>query len=329
LLNRTWIATLAAMARKSPRSRRNRNPEPSLPGKNRPRAVPGHSRTSARVAATTRRAAAGQTHAPKGARPAPGPPGSAAARGQSRPALRRGPAARRAATPERPAAAKGGAAKARRFTPPTPERVGALIGILERLYPGATTPLGHESALQLLVATILSAQCTDERVNQVTPALFARFPDARSLASASRAELEDLIHSTGFFRNKAKAIQAMSADLVQRHGGEVPRTLEELTALPGVGRKTANVVLGSAFGIPGIVVDTHVQRLALRLGLTKEHDPVKTEFALQPLIPREQWSHFSLWLIFHGRRICVARKPRCSVCPLLPHCPRLGVASSQ
>ena len=319
------------MPRKSPRSRRSRSPGPGLPGKGRPRTTPGHGPKSARAAtsASAQRRRAGKTHAPKGARPAGGAAGSAAARAKRPPALRRGPASRRVAAPKRRVPPQVAAAKPPRFAPPEPARVNVLLGILERLYPGAATPLRHANPLQLLVATILSAQCTDERVNQVTPALFARFPDAPSLAAAERAELEELIRSTGFYRNKAKAIQAMSAEIVERHGGDVPRTMEELTALPGVGRKTANVLLGSAFGIPGIVVDTHVQRLACRLGLTRERDPVKIEFALQPLIPRERWSHFSLWLIFHGRRICVARKPRCSICPLLPHCPRSGVASSQ
>jgi endonuclease-3 len=208
-------------------------------------------------------------------------------------------------------------------------RAAAIAGILERLYPDAATPLTHANALQLLVATILSAQCTDARVNLVTPGLFARFPDAAALAVADRTELEELIRSTGFYRNKAKAIQACCAAIVERFGGEVPRTMEELVTLPGVGRKTANVVLGSAYGIPGIVVDTHVQRLAGRLGFTKERDPVRIEFALQPLVPEAKWSRFSLWLIFHGRRVCVARKPRCSICPLAPHCPRLGVSSAQ
>jgi endonuclease-3 len=210
-----------------------------------------------------------------------------------------------------------------------PARVQRILGILGRLYPEATTALRHENPLQLLVATILSAQCTDERVNQVTPGLFRRFPDAAALASAARDDLEEMIRSTGFFRNKAKAIQACCADIVTKHGGEVPRSLEALTALHGVGRKTANVVLGNAHGIPGIVVDTHVQRLARRLGLTTERDAVKIEFALMPIIPRERWTVFSHWLILHGRRVCVARKPRCSVCPLLPHCPRTGVTSSQ
>jgi len=207
-------------------------------------------------------------------------------------------------------------------------RAAAVAAILERLYPDATTPLAHANALQLLVATILSAQCTDARVNLVTPALFARFPDAAALTGADRAELEELIRTTGFYRNKAKAIQACCAAIVGQHDGQVPRTMEQLVALPGVGRKTANVVLGSAYGLPGIVVDTHVQRLAGRLGLTEERDPVKIEFALQPLVPEAKWSRFSLWLIFHGRRVCVARKPRCSICPLSPHCPRLGVTSA-
>jgi endonuclease-3 len=216
----------------------------------------------------------------------------------------------------------------RRFRPPDPAHVQALLGLLEQAYPDATTALHHDNALQLLIATILSAQCTDERVNQVTPALFARYPDAAAFARASRADLEGMVRSTGFYRNKAKSIQTCCADLVTRHSGEVPRTLEELTALPGVGRKTANVVLGNAFGIPGIVVDTHVARLAKRLGLTREGDPVKIEFALMPIVPRERWSVFSHWLILHGRRVCVARKPRCSICPLAPHCPRTGVTAS-
>jgi endonuclease-3 len=183
--------------------------------------------------------------------------------------------------------------------------------------------------LQLLIATILSAQCTDQRVNMVTPVLFARFPHAQALANADRAELEEIIRSTGFYRNKAKSIQSCCADIVAKHGGEVPRTLEALTALHGVGRKTANVVLGNAFGIPGIVVDTHVTRLANRLGLTREKDAVKIEFALMPIVPRERWSVFSHWLILHGRRVCIARKPRCSTCPIAVHCPRIGVTVAQ
>jgi endonuclease III len=216
-----------------------------------------------------------------------------------------------------------------RFKPPTPDRVAAVLAILERLYPDATTALNHENPFQLLIATILSAQCTDERVNLVTPGLFERYPDPPSMAEASREHLEAMIRSTGFFRNKARSIRECSADIVAKHGGKVPGTLEDLIALRGVGRKTANVVLGNAFGIPGLVVDTHVARLSKRLGFTRETDPVKIEFALMEIVPRDQWTLFSHWLILHGRRICIARKPRCSVCPLLPHCPRIGVTVSQ
>ncbi len=306
------------MPRKSPRSRRRRTPEPGLPGKIRPRATPGgsraHKRASGAEAAPAARPGAGPPHAPRGARPRAGSVPRAKARRP--PGVK--PRAKPGAAPRR--ASRAGA---------EPARLAALLGILERLYPDAATPLVHANALQLLVATILSAQCTDARVNLVTPALFERFPGAAALAAADRSELEELIRSTGFYRNKAKAIQNCCTDLVARHGGEVPHTMEELTSLPGVGRKTANVVLGSVFGIPGIVVDTHVQRLAQRLGLTREQDPVRIEFALQPQVPPAKWSAFSLWLIFHGRRVCIARKPRCSICPLLPHCPRLGVESSQ
>jgi endonuclease-3 len=204
-----------------------------------------------------------------------------------------------------------------------------VLAILEGLYPEARTALLHETPLQLLIATILSAQCTDERVNLVTPGLFARYPDAASFAGAPRADLEAMIRSTGFFRNKAHAIQSCCADIVAKHGGDVPRSLEELTALHGVGRKTANVVLGNAFATPGLVVDTHVARVSKRLGFTREIDPVKIEFALMSIVPREKWTSFSHWLILHGRRICIARKPRCSICPLAPHCPRIGVTASQ
>jgi endonuclease-3 len=276
------------MPRKSPRSRRKPASKPRIPGKRRPRATPGRTRSAAR--ATTVRAAAPR-HARRGARP--------------------------------------GATRRPRFTPPDPARVAAVLAILARAYPDARTALHHQNALQLLIATILSAQCTDERVNMVTPPLFRRYPDAAALAGAERAELEAMIRSTGFYRNKARSIQSCCADIVARHGGEVPRTLDELILLHGVGRKTANVVLGNAFQIPGIVVDTHVSRLSRRLGLTREIDPVKIEFALMPIVPRERWSVFSHWLILHGRQVCVARKPRCSICPLLPHCPRIGVTASQ
>jgi len=266
----------------------------------------------------------------RNAKPASRMPGKNRTRtapGRGRQSVRAAASAARKPARGKPHAPKG--ARPRRLAAPDAVRVAALLGILERLHPEAATALRHANALQLLVATILSAQCTDERVNMVTPALFERFPDAAALAAAGRAELEDLIRSTGFFRNKAKAIQACCADIVAKHGGAVPRTLEELTALHGVGRKTANVVLGNAYGIPGIVVDTHVQRLSQRLGLTREKDPVKIEFALMPVIPRERWTLFSHWLILHGRQVCVARKPRCSICPLAPHCPRTGVTSSQ
>jgi endonuclease-3 len=215
-----------------------------------------------------------------------------------------------------------------RFAPPSRERVEAILAMLEGLYPEPTTALDFQTPLQLLIATILSAQCTDERVNRVTPALFARYPDAAAFARADRAELEGLIKPTGFFRNKTRSIMSCCADIVALHDGEVPRTLEALTALHGVGRKTANVVLGNAFETPGLVVDTHVGRLSRRLGLTDQVDPVKVEFALMEVVPRERWTVFSHWLILHGRRVCVARKPRCSICPLLPHCPRLGVVVS-
>jgi endonuclease-3 len=189
-------------------------------------------------------------------------------------------------------------------------------------YPDARCELDFRNALELTVATILSAQCTDKRVNLVTPALFARFPDAAALAAADQHEVESLIRSTGFFRNKAKNIIAMARALVDRHGGEVPRTMEELVALPGVGRKTANVILGNAFHLDeGIVVDTHVARLAARLGLTRETDPVKIEQALMPLFPRASWTMLSHLLIWHGRRVCDAKKPRCAECVLRDICP--------
>jgi endonuclease-3 len=207
--------------------------------------------------------------------------------------------------------------------------VATVLELLDRAYPEARCELDFGTPLQLLIATILSAQCTDQRVNMVTPVLFARFPDAPALAGAPIADLEEIVRSTGFYRNKAKSIHECCTDIVVKHGGEVPRTLDELTALHGVGRKTANVVLGNAFGIPGVVVDTHVTRLSNRLGLTRETDAVKIEFALMPIVPRERWTVFSHWLILHGRRVCNARKPFCSTCPLGPHCPRTGVTVSQ
>jgi endonuclease-3 len=306
------------MARKSPRARKKDATPSRLPGKGRPRSTPGSGRTKPRRAKS--RAAAGRgRHALTGARAKRGPARRPAAK---RSLAKRAVAKRTAAKTPRPPARR------RRFTPPEPDRVRAILLILERAYPEATTALHFQSPLQLLIATILSAQCTDARVNQVTPGLFERYPDAAALAGADRGELEDMIRSTGFYRNKAKSIQACCADLVAKYGGEVPRTLEELTALHGVGRKTANVVLGNAFGTPGLVVDTHVSRLSLRLGLTDQTDPVKIEFALMPVIPRDRWTLFSHWLILHGRRICVARKPLCSICPLAVHCPRIGVSAA-
>ncbi len=203
-----------------------------------------------------------------------------------------------------------------------PDRVKAILDGLKTLYPQATRELVHDDAFQLLVATILSAQCTDKRVNMVTPALFARWPDAHALAQAEPAELEEVIRSTGFYRNKAKNLLGMARVLVEKHGGQVPRTMEELLELPGVARKTANVVLGTAYGIPsGVVVDTHVARLSGRLGLTKEKDPVKIERDLMKELPRAEWIDFSHRLIWHGRRVCDARRPRCVDCLLLPVCP--------
>ena len=197
-----------------------------------------------------------------------------------------------------------------------------ILARLKKEYPDAHCELDFQTPLQLLVGTILSAQCTDKRVNMVTPDLFRAYPRAEDLASAKTEELEDMIRSTGFFRNKTKSLLGMSAAVVERHGGEVPRTMEELVKLPGVGRKTANVVLGNAFAInEGVVVDTHVGRLAVRLGLTNETDPVKVEQTLMKLFPRDDWALLSHLLIFHGRRVCIARAPRCGECVLNDICP--------
>jgi endonuclease-3 len=206
-------------------------------------------------------------------------------------------------------------------------RVTQILDELDRLYPDAHCELVHwQTPLQLLVAVILSAQCTDERVNQVTPALFARFPDAAAFAAADPAELEALIHSTGFYRNKAKHIREACKKIVEKHGGQVPRTMAELIALPGVARKTANVVLGTAFGIPsGVVVDTHIGRLAGRLGMTAASDPKKIEEDLMQAWPQERWILAGHRLIWHGRRVCSARKPRCAECTMVPLCPSAAV----
>lgn len=192
---------------------------------------------------------------------------------------------------------------------------------LAKAYPDADCALRYETPFQLLIATILSAQCTDKMVNSVTPALFARFPDAKTMRQAETEELEALIRSTGFFRQKTKSLINTSTDIVEKFGGEVPRTLEELTTLRGAARKTANVVLGNAFDIPGLTVDTHMKRINTRLGLTRNDDPVKIERDLMELIPQKDWTWFSHWVIHHGRQCCDARKPQCERCPLRSDCP--------
>jgi endonuclease-3 len=204
-------------------------------------------------------------------------------------------------------------------------RARKIVRLLTKLYPDAQCALHHENPLQLLIATILSAQCTDVRVNLVTPALFRRFPDSRAFATADSTELETAIQSTGFFRNKAWNIIACCRQLVEQHGGQVPNTMEELVKLPGVGRKTANVILGAAFGVPGITVDTHVLRLSKRMGLTRETNPEKVERDLMKLMPPKEWTMFSHRMIFHGRQVCFARKPNCAGCLLSPVCPKIGV----
>ncbi|HOT00580.1 MAG TPA: endonuclease III [Acidobacteriota bacterium] len=206
------------------------------------------------------------------------------------------------------------------------DRLTRIIERLARIYPAPRCALNHRNPLELLVATILSAQCTDERVNRVTPELFRRYPDAAALATVPQAELEAVIRPTGFFRNKATSIRGCCRQLVERHGGQVPRTMEALTALPGVARKTANVVLGSAFGIAaGVVVDTHVRRLAFRLGLTNQTQPEKIERDLMELASPEHWINLAHWLILHGRTTCRARRPACAGCPLDDLCPKEGV----
>ncbi len=205
---------------------------------------------------------------------------------------------------------------------PATERIDEIIRRLHRAYPDAICALDHNNAFELLVATILSAQCTDERVNKVTPALFARYPTPLAFAEADITELEQAVHSTGFYRNKAKNIKTAAQRLVQVYGGEVPTTMDELLTLAGVARKTANVVLGTAFGIAdGVVVDTHVRRLSNRLGLTTHDDPEKIERDLMALLPRTEWVGFAHRLILHGRQICDARKPNCALCTLNELCP--------
>ena len=205
-------------------------------------------------------------------------------------------------------------------------RAKSVIATLKKLFPEAECALNHESAFQLLVATILSAQCTDERVNQATPELFRTYPDAASLANATQDDVERIVKPLGFFRNKAANIRGMAQALVERFHGEIPQDIEELITLPGVGRKTASVVLGTWFGIPsGIVVDTHVKRLTNLLGLTSSENPEIIERDLMAFIPKSEWIEFSHRLIHHGRRTCIARRPQCTECGLLPHCPRTGL----
>ncbi|OGP68226.1 MAG: endonuclease III [Deltaproteobacteria bacterium RBG_13_53_10] len=200
------------------------------------------------------------------------------------------------------------------------KRVKEIIAILSKEIPDAKIALRFSNPLELLIATILSAQCTDTRVNQVTESLFRKYPSEKDYARANLEELEADIRPTGFYRNKARAIRKCCQALSDRFGGEVPQTLEELTRLPGVGRKTANVVLGNAFGITGIVVDTHVRRVSQRIGLTKNSDPVKIELDLMEIVPQKEWTHFSNLLIWHGRRTCVARKPLCEQCAIRQLC---------
>ena len=208
------------------------------------------------------------------------------------------------------------------------QRVTRIIRKLKATYPVALCALNHHSPFELLAATILSAQCTDERVNLVTPALFKKYPTPQALAQARQEDLEEVIRSTGFYRNKAKNLIGMAKAVTEKHHGNLPQTLEELVQLPGVGRKTANVLLGTAYGIPsGVVVDTHVSRITQLLGLTDASGAEQIERDLIGLVPRDEWINFSHRLIHHGRQICNARRPQCSICPLLPDCPRIGLSA--
>jgi endonuclease-3 len=258
--------------------------------------------------------------------------GKKTARGQT--PRRPGKKTARSQTPRRQGKAKAGRPKAkvaakpaaRAKLPPAAERIGHIIAALAERYPEARCSLDHVDPLQLLVATILSAQCTDARVNQVTKTLFLKYRTADDYATADPAVFEGEIRSTGFFRNKTKSVLGMAAALVERFGGKVPDTMDDLVALPGVGRKTANVVLGNAFGKDeGVVVDTHVARIGALLGLTRETDPVKIEQDLMALVPRSQWTLFPHLVIHHGRAICIARRPKCGECPVAGLCPSAAV----
>ena len=224
-------------------------------------------------------------------------------------------------TPPKPTAAKPVASATKAYNPVAPERVGEILQRLDKRYPDVRCALHHDSAWELLVATILSAQCTDARVNMVTPILFEKYPTIEHFAALQPEELEPDIRSTGFFRNKSKSVVGAARKIISDFGGEVPRTMAELLTIPGAARKTANVVLGSWFGIAdGVVVDTHVQRISRRLELTKNEDPPKIEQDLMKVIPRERWIDFSHQIIHHGRAICIARKPKCAECPLEDLC---------
>jgi endonuclease-3 len=200
-----------------------------------------------------------------------------------------------------------------------------LLDFLARAYPYARVVLHYQNEYELLVATVLAAQCTDDRVNQVTPALFSRYPGPEEILAASQEEIEEAIRPTGFYRNKARALKGVADALVTRHGGRVPKSMEELTALPGVGRKTAAILLGACFGVDALPVDTHVGRVSFRLGLTRSKDPVRIEEDLSKGVPKKKWWEFATRLGWHGRQICVARRPTCSACGLSPVCPRIGV----
>jgi endonuclease-3 len=225
-------------------------------------------------------------------------------------------------------------AKVKKKAPSVPEisipleqrRMGEILKILKREYPEAKCSLDYRNPFELMIATILSAQCTDERVNKTTPELFKKYPTPAAMAAGKLKDIEKLIQSCGFFRTKALSLKSASNDLVKLHGGEVPKVLEDLVQLRGVGRKTANVVLGNAFGIAGLVVDTHVGRLSRRMGFTTETDPEKVETQMMKFVPQEDWTLFSHLLIHHGRAICMAKKALCEECPLARYCPKIGVA---
>jgi endonuclease III len=234
---------------------------------------------------------------------------------------KKGKPAKQKAARVKKSAGKKISARGRIPDPTNPKRVAAILAKLDEAYPNAICELKHENPFQLVISTILSAQCTDVRVNQVTATLYKKYPDAKAFAHANPAELEQEIRPTGFFRNKTKSVMGASKAILEKFGGEVPRTMQEMLSLPGVARKTANVVLGTAYGIPsGVVVDTHVLRLTRRLELTKHTEPKKVEQDLMKILPQDKWIQFSHQLIWHGRRVCVARSPRCIDCNLEPLC---------